>query len=404
MHAFIDKFMTCTRKIKHSPELSAHCKEEQDLEQDAARDQLLRDLDDKYARTGVWNPSVEDAESILSNNIVYAQLKENATRWLGNQFTLKRALKTRAAIKKTLEWDGKHELIPSEQDWRTLESLVKLLDPFLDAVTLLQGEQYPTMCQVSPFIALLIEGLAGNEPLESWGFNTAADKNNAGDVIPWSQRSPIIFKARNLLLHGLQTRFDLGDLTAGIASVCAPLYKKLEFVPNAQQRSAIFEQFKEEVKIVYEAERQRQGPAGAAAAAGGAGAASAAAAARPAASRHGSGGLPGLSLPGSARSPAVAAAASAQRSINDEIDQYLALEELDVATLDWWKENCARFPHVAILARKYLAIPCSSAPAERVFSQAKVLYARSRWRMAPETLSHLVFLRCNKKFDKTFSS
>ena len=114
--------------------------------------------------------------------------------------------------------------------------------------------------------------------------------------------------------------------------------------------------------------------------------------------------LPGLSLPGSARNPALAAAASAQLSITDEIDQYLALEELDVATLDWWKQNSVRSPDVAILARKYLAIPCSSAPAERVFShQAKMVYSRSRLRMAAETLSYLAFLHCNKKFDKPFS-
>ncbi len=34
--------------------------------------------------------------------------------------------------------------------------------------------------------------------------------------------------------------------------------------------------------------------------------------------------------------------------------------------LKWWKENCAKYPYVANIDRKYLAIPATSAPSERV--------------------------------------
>jgi hypothetical protein len=36
--------------------------------------------------------------------------------------------------------------------------------------------------------------------------------------------------------------------------------------------------------------------------------------------------------------------------------------------LKWWKENCAKYPYVASIDRKYLAIPATSAPSERVWS------------------------------------
>ena len=34
----------------------------------------------------------------------------------------------------------------------------------------------------------------------------------------------------------------------------------------------------------------------------------------------------------------------------------------------WWRLNSDRFPHLAALARKHLAVPASSTPSERAFS------------------------------------
>ena len=55
------------------------------------------------------------------------------------------------------------------------------------------------------------------------------------------------------------------------------------------------------------------------------------------------------------------------------------------------------FPHVAKLARKYLSIPVSTAPAERVFSTAKNILQKKRWRILPERLGKCIFLRHNAK-------
>ena len=37
--------------------------------------------------------------------------------------------------------------------------------------------------------------------------------------------------------------------------------------------------------------------------------------------------------------------------------------------MQWWSDRVANFPHIAMLALKYLVIPTSSDPSERVFSQ-----------------------------------
>ncbi len=40
--------------------------------------------------------------------------------------------------------------------------------------------------------------------------------------------------------------------------------------------------------------------------------------------------------------------------------------------LKWWKENCTKYPYVANIACKYLVIPATSAPSERVWSRLEI--------------------------------
>src|SRR3990170_5803446 len=53
----------------------------------------------------------------------------------------------------------------------------------------------------------------------------------------------------------------------------------------------------------------------------------------------------------------------------DEVANYLALPEIhpDDCPLLWWKINKTRFPVLSKLARKYLAIPATAIPSERLF-------------------------------------
>ena len=60
--------------------------------------------------------------------------------------------------------------------------------------------------------------------------------------------------------------------------------------------------------------------------------------------------------------------------------------------LDWWKINQVRFPHLANLAKRLLCIPATSAPSERVFSNAGLTIAKDRANLAPDTASELIFL------------
>ena len=57
------------------------------------------------------------------------------------------------------------------------------------------------------------------------------------------------------------------------------------------------------------------------------------------------------------------------RFARDELAEYLALPQIKYKTeedaLVWWRENEAKFPNVAVMARQYLCCLASSASVER---------------------------------------
>jgi hypothetical protein len=60
--------------------------------------------------------------------------------------------------------------------------------------------------------------------------------------------------------------------------------------------------------------------------------------------------------------------------------------------LDWWRAHHSEYFYLSKLALKYLAIPATSAPSERVFSAAGLTIAKDRARLDPDRANELVFL------------
>ncbi|PMD51574.1 uncharacterized protein K444DRAFT_544980, partial [Hyaloscypha bicolor E] len=53
--------------------------------------------------------------------------------------------------------------------------------------------------------------------------------------------------------------------------------------------------------------------------------------------------------------------------------------------LDYWKSNAARFPVLALIARKYLRIPASLTSSKRFFSQGALIITKLRNRLNKST-------------------
>ena len=67
----------------------------------------------------------------------------------------------------------------------------------------------------------------------------------------------------------------------------------------------------------------------------------------------------------------------------------------DSCALDWWRKYGPKFPHVAKVAQRILAIPASSTPSERVFSTAGNIITKKRACLSSENVDALVCLAMN---------
>lgn len=63
--------------------------------------------------------------------------------------------------------------------------------------------------------------------------------------------------------------------------------------------------------------------------------------------------------------------------------------------LKWWADNALNFPILAILARRYLAIPATSASSERLWSIASHIITKTRTQLEGHVVADLIFLKEN---------
>ena len=63
--------------------------------------------------------------------------------------------------------------------------------------------------------------------------------------------------------------------------------------------------------------------------------------------------------------------------------------------IEWWRQNCTRFPLLSVLAAQYMAAPPTSVASERLFSTAGDVLSDSRSRLLPDKAEHLIFLKIN---------
>ena len=83
-----------------------------------------------------------------------------------------------------------------------------------------------------------------------------------------------------------------------------------------------------------------------------------------------------------------------------EYDRYLLLEDEKNCgdVLNWWRGHESDYPLIAVLARRYLAIPASSASSERLFSRLKETHTVKRNRMSPKAMCQLLFVQHHMQY------
>jgi hypothetical protein len=99
------------------------------------------------------------------------------------------------------------------------------------------------------------------------------------------------------------------------------------------------------------------------------------------------------------------------RQCEFELDQYLkdkgmqlqkkdpqnANKTIFLDPLKWWEENKYKYPIIAALAIIFLAIPASSAPSERIWSQAALVLTVKRNNLDEDVSGGIIFVKQNLK-------
>jgi hypothetical protein len=96
---------------------------------------------------------------------------------------------------------------------------------------------------------------------------------------------------------------------------------------------------------------------------------------------------------------------SVEQKCRDELRQYIAAPSQPLRLpggtmtfsnpLEWWRQHKDTFPTLARLAKVYLAVQATSAPSERVFSQASKIINNVRSSLHPEMAGKLLFISKN---------
>jgi len=76
------------------------------------------------------------------------------------------------------------------------------------------------------------------------------------------------------------------------------------------------------------------------------------------------------------------------------IHSYLNQPSVDatVDVLDWWRRNQEIYPNLSRMARDFLAIPATSVPSERIFSEAGQIITSRRNRLNADTVRACICL------------
>ena len=95
---------------------------------------------------------------------------------------------------------------------------------------------------------------------------------------------------------------------------------------------------------------------------------------------------------------------SLEQKIKNEISQFNAMriEHADkLNVLNWWNAQHVNFPHLFKVFKKYLHVPSTSVPSERMFSLAGNILSEKRARLSPRNVNMLTFLHQNQDYIPT---
>ncbi|KAI2644978.1 zinc finger BED domain-containing 1-like protein [Labeo rohita] len=288
-------------------------------------------------------------------------ISECQTRWGSRQMMISRILEQQQALTQVLSADKKlRHLIPTWQDIDVLESVSKSLGPMLDFTDALSGDEYVSVSFVKPVLQLFNTSL-----LEMREEDTDLTKNIKKKMLDYLNEKYEDDDTQKLLdmASFLDPRFKMDFISADkktqvkatVASQMMECQKKSSCSTDVEPNVTSATQAKKAKKSLGSFFKQRETEAK---------------------------GDSSLTL---------------KDALEAELNTYLLTPPIDKEEdpLAWWKVHKLSFPHLARLARKYLCIPATSSPSERLFSTSGNIVTCQRTCLKPAKVDRLVFLAKN---------
>lgn len=279
---------------------------------------------------------------------------ESPTRWGSRQKMIERFLEQEKVISRILAGDRKtRHLVPAWQDLEVLESIDKAIKPLQEFTDALSGESYVSVSCVKPVLHL---------------FRTSLLQPQEGDL-----RLTTTIKGKILNYLEEKYREPENDELLDMASLLDPRFRTTYITPSKLDEIKM-----RAINEIAELGSEEEHPA----------------------------------VPQCEKSPPkkktlaaffkkAAPAAGSQQSVRQKIEgeltSYLLGPEVDpdIDPLDWWKRHEPDYTRLSRLARKYLVIPATSAPSERVFSVGGGIVTCNRACLKPAVVDKLIFLAKN---------
>ncbi|XP_057689438.1 E3 SUMO-protein ligase ZBED1-like [Corythoichthys intestinalis] len=280
------------------------------------------------------------------------------TRWRSMHLMTARLLEQKRAITQVLSEDrASRHLVPTWSDIDVLEAISKALAPLVEFTDALSGEEYVTISSVKPVLHILRSRVLAKEEED-----VALTKQLKSDILAYLEEK---FSA--------PTTTELLD----IACFVDPRFKNSYI--SADRVPAIQEKMKTEMESTAAATTESE-PC------------TSSLPKRPKRSL-------GSFFKESEVLPWTTSVLSCQQAIEGELKSYLVspAQDSDGNPLQWWREHHAHFPSLSKIAKKYLCVPATSSPPERVFNSGGNIVTCFKSCLKPEMVNMLVFLSRNLK-------
>ena len=273
---------------------------------------------------------------------------------------IERLLEQEEAIRVVLSADRKaSHLIPTWQDIDVLEAINDALSPLAAFTDVMSGEKYVTGSAVIPVTDLLTTSILKEKE---------DDKTLTNEI-------------RKAIISDLSKRNTSPDVVEvlELASFLDPRFKG-KYVTDEE---SIKEVIRSDGMLIYQSATTSNTPQS-----------SAAAVCPPAKKKRTLGSL--LKM-GETEETGSSAQVLPGEAINVELSLYLQEVRLDAESdpLEWWKLHEITFPMLSKVAKKFLAVPATSAASERLFSRSGKIVTPTRASLKPDKVEMLVFLSTN---------